>query len=75
MIASEKGRCAGGVAARAVAEGDWSLEDEILSRRVSWFAAFVEAPEGGEGALTEAQREFLDEFSSGLAEAIAEERD
>ena len=36
-------------------------------------AAFVEETEGGEGALTDAQRKFLDKFSSGLAETISKE--
>ena len=39
------------------------------------FAAFVEATEGREGELTDAQRKFLDKFSSGLAEATSEEAD
>ena len=66
---------AGGVAARAAEQGAWSLEGEKLSKRVPRFAAFVEATEGGEGALTNAQQKFLDKFSSGLAEAISEEAD
>ena len=67
--------------AQAVSQrGQWgktpgSLEGEKLSRRVPRFAKFVEATEGGEGALTDAQREFLDKFSSGLAEALSEEAD
>ena len=65
----------GGVAARAAGQDAWSLKGEELSRRVPWFAAFVEATEGGEGALTDAQREFLDKFSSGLAEAISGDAD
>ena len=63
------------VAARAAGQDAWSLEGEKLSRRVPRFAAFVEATEGGEDALTDAQREFLDKFSSGLAEAVSEEAD
>ena len=71
----EKGPRVGGVAARAAGQGAWSLEGEKLSRRVPRFAAFVEGTEDGEGALTDAQRGFLDRFSSGLAEAISEEAD
>ena len=74
-MTNEKGPRAGGVAARAAEQGAWSLKGERLSRRVPRFAAFVEATEGGEGALTDAQREYLDKFSSGLAEAISEEAD
>ena len=74
-MTNEKGLRVGGVAARAAGQGAWSLEGEKLSRRAPRFATFVEAPEGGEGALTDAQREFLDKFSSGLAEAISEEAD
>ncbi len=74
-MTNEKGPHARGAAARAAEQGAWSLEGERLSRRVPRFAAFVEATEGGEGALTDAQREFLDKFSSGLAEAISEEAD
>ena len=66
---------AGGVAARAAEQGAWSLEGEKLSKRVPRFAAFVEATEGGESALTDAQQKFLDKFSSGLAEAVSEEAD
>ena len=72
-MTSEKGPRVGGVAARAAGQDDWSLEGENLSRRVPRFAAFVEATEGGEDALTDAQREFVDKFSSGLAEALSEE--
>ena len=74
-MTNEKGPRVGGVAARAAGQDAWSLEGERLSRRVPRFATFVEAPEGGEGALADAQREFLDKFSSGLAEAISEEAD
>ena len=74
-MTNEKGLRGGGVAARTAGHDAWSLEGERLSRRVPRFAAFVEATEGGEGALTDAQREFLDKFSSGLAEAISEEAD
>ena len=74
-MTNEKGPGAGSVAARAAEQGAWSLEGETLSRRVPRFAAFVEAPEGGEDALTDAQRKFLDKFSTGLAEAISEEAD
>ena len=74
-MTNEKGPSVGGVEARAAEQDAWSLEAETLSRRVPRFAAFVEATEGGEDALTNAQREFLDKFSSGLAEAISEEAD
>jgi len=74
-MTNEKVPRAGGVAARAADQGAWSLEGERLSRRVPRFAAFVEATEGGEGELTDAQWEFLDKFSSGLAETISEEAD
>lgn len=74
-MTNEKGPGAGSVAVRAAEQGAWSLEGERLSRRVPRFAAFVEATEGGEGALTDAQRKFLDKFSSGLAEAISGEVD
>ena len=73
-MTNEKGPRVGGVAARAAGQDIWSLEGEKLSRRVPRFAAFVEAIEGGEGALTNAQREFLDKFSSGLAEATLGEK-
>ena len=74
-MTNEKGPRVGRVAARAAGQGAWSLEGEKLSRRVPRFAAFVEATEDGEDVLTNAQREFLDKFSSGLAEAISEEAD
>ena len=74
-MTSEKDLRAGGGAARSAEQGAWSLEGERLSRRVPRFAAFVEASEGGEGALTDAQRKFLDKFSSRLEEAISEEVD
>ena len=74
-MTNEKGPGARGVEARAAGQDAWSLEGETLSRRVPRFAAFVEATEGGEGALTDAQRKFLDKFSSGLAEAISKEAD
>jgi len=74
-MTNEKGPRTGGVAARAAGQDAWSLEGEKLSRRVPRFAAFVEATEGREGALTDAQREFLGKFSSGLGEAIEEEAD
>lgn len=74
-MTNEKGPRAGSVAARAAGQDAWSLEGERLSRRVPRFAAFVEGTEGGEGALTDAQREFLDKFSSGLTEAISEKAD
>ena len=74
-MTNEKAPRAGGVAARAAEKGTWTLEGERLSRRVPRFAAFVEATENREGELTDAQREFLDKFSSGLAEAISEEAD
>ena len=74
-MTNEKGRGVGGVEARAAGQDAWSLEGETLSRRVPQFATFVEATEGGEDALTDAQREFLDKFSSGLEEAISEDAD
>ena len=74
-MTNEKGPGAGSVAARAAEQGVWSLKGERLLRRVPRFAAFVEGTEGGEGALTDAQRKFLDKFSSELAEAISEEAD
>ena len=74
-MTNEKGPRVGGVAAQAAEQGAWSLEGERLSRRVPRFAAFVEETESGEGALTDAQRKFLDKFSSGLAEAISKEAD
>ena len=72
-MTNEKGPGVGGVESRAAGQAAWSLEGERLSRRVPRFAAFVEATEGGEDALTDAQREFLGKFSSGLAEANSEE--
>ena len=74
-MTNEKGPHVGGAAAKAAGQDAWSLNGERLSRRAPRFAAFVEATESGEGALTDAQREFLDKFSSGLAEAISEEAD
>ena len=74
-MTNEKGPGVGGVEARAAGQDAWSLEGETLSRRVPRFATFVEATEGREDALTDAQREFLDKFSSGLAEAISEKAD
>lgn len=74
-MTNETGPRVGGAAARAVGHDAWSLEGERLSRRVPRFAAFVEATESGDDALTDAQRVFLDTFSSGLAEAISEEAD
>ena len=74
-MTNEKGPRVGRVPVRAAGQDDWSLEGETLSRRVPRFAAFVEATEGGEDALTDAQGEFLDKFSSGLAEALSEEAD
>ena len=72
-MTNEKGPRVGDVAARAAEQDTWSLEGEKLSKRVPRFAAFIEATEGGEDALTDAQRKFVDEFSSGLAEAISDE--
>ena len=72
---NEKDPRVGRVAARAAGQDAWSLEGERLSRWVPKFAAFVEATEGGEHSLTDAHRQFLDKFSSGLAEAISEEAD
>ena len=74
-MTNEQGPRARGVATDAAEQGAWSLEGEKLSKRVPRFAAFVEATEGEERALTDAQQKFLDEFSSGLAEAISEEAD
>ena len=74
-MTNEKGPHEGGATASTVGHDAWSLEGERLSRRVPRFAAFVERAESGEGALTDAQREFLDTFSSALAEAISEEVD
>ena len=74
-MTSEKGPRVDRVEARPAEQDTWSLEGERLSRRVPQFAAFVEASEGGEDALTDAQRRFLDEFASGLTEAISEEAD
>ena len=74
-MTNEKGPGVGGVEARTAGQDAWSLEGERLSRRAPRFAAFVEAPEGGEDALTDAQREFLEKFSSGLAEALSEDAD
>ena len=46
----------------------WSLSGEKLARRVPRFAAFVDAPAGGDSELTREQREFLDKFSAGMSE-------
>lgn len=51
----------------------WSLSGEKLARRVPRFAEFVDAPVGGSVELTREQREFLDMFSAGMSEAMAEE--
>ena len=74
-MTNEKGPRVDRATASAVGHDAWSLEGERLSRRVPRFATFVEATESEEGALTDAQREFLDTFSSGLADAISEEAD
>ena len=74
-MTNEKGPRVDRATASAVGHDAWSLEGQRLSRRVPRFAAFVEPTESGEGALTDAQREFLDTFSSGLADAISEEAD
>ena len=74
-MTNKKGPRAGGATASAVGHDAWSLEGQRLSRRVPRFAAFVEATESGERAVTDAQRKFLDTFSSELAEAISEEAD
>lgn len=65
----------GGVILRPAGQENWTLKGEKLARRVPRFAAFVEASDGGEGPLTAAQREFVEEFSSGLAEAVSERAD
>ena len=74
-MTNEKEPRIGGVVVREARQKAWSLKGERLARRVPRFAAFVEVRERGEGTLTEAQREFLDKFSSGLAEAVSEEAD
>jgi len=51
----------------------WSLSGEKLARRVPRFAEFVDAPVGEGTELTSEQREFLDKFSDGMAEALLEE--
>ena len=65
----------GGDAAQAARQENWLLKGKNLSRRVPRFAAFVEAPEGKKGALTDSQGKFLDEFSSELTEALSGTRD
>ena len=74
-MTNEKGSRVGGTVARASAQDAWALLGKDLSRRVPGFAAFMETPERGELDLTDAQQEFLDKFSSGLAEAISKEAD
>ena len=73
-MTNDKRQRVGSVATQAAGQDAWSLEGERLSRRVPRFAAFVEATEDRERALTDTQKEFLDEFSSELTEAISEER-
>ena len=65
----QRGRNVGTGGRRRVA---WSLSGEKLARRVPRFAKFVDAPVGGDGELTRDQREFLDKFSTGMSETMAE---
>lgn len=71
-MTNEQAPRGGGMLVRGTGQEASALKGERLARRVPRFAVFVEAPEGGDGTLTKAQREFLDEFSSGLVEAVSE---